>query len=142
MLIAQHDSYALNRNNYRLYREPDSRRFTMIPHGIDGSFSRNTIPLIPPPERILTRAVLESPEGLTRYKERMAALYTNLFKVDVISNRVDAASSRLAAAARNEQERTNFIAQATRFIRKVRERHENVTAQLADLPNAVPEPGR
>jgi spore coat protein CotH len=40
MLIAQHDSYALNRNNYRLYREPDSHRFTVIPHGIDGSFTR------------------------------------------------------------------------------------------------------
>jgi spore coat protein CotH len=67
MLIAQHDSYALNRNNYRLYREPDSRRFTMIPHGIDGSFTRNAIPLLPPADCVLTRAVLESPEGLERY---------------------------------------------------------------------------
>lgn len=142
MLIAQHDSYALNRNNYRLYREPDSRRFMMIPHGIDGSFSRNTMPLLPPCDRILTRAVLEPPEGLVRYKERVATLYTNIFKLDVISNRVHIASSRLASAARNEQERSNFVAQATRFIRKVGERHENVTAQLAELRNTGAEPAK
>lgn len=140
MLIAQHDSYALNRNNYRLYREPDSQRFTMIPHGIDGSFTRNTIQLIPPADRVLTRAVLEPSEGLERYKQRVTALYTNIFKLDVISNRVHAASSRLAAAARNEHERTNFLAQGARFIRKVRERHENVTAQLADLTSPLPGP--
>jgi len=140
MLIAQHDSYALNRNNYRLYREPDSRRFTMIPHGIDGSFTRNTIRLVPPADRVLTRAVLESPEGLEGYKQRVVVLYTNMFKLDVISNRVHAASSRLASAARNEQERTNFLAQATRFIRKVQERHENVTAGLADLTRPLPGP--
>jgi spore coat protein H len=133
MLIAQHDSYALNHNNYRIYREPDSRRFTMIPHGIDGSFTRNTIPLVPPPQYILTRAVVQSPEGLARYKERVATLYTNVFKLDVISNRVQVASSRLTAAARNEQERTNFVAQAARFNRKVKERHDGVTAQLAEL---------
>ena len=130
MLIAQHDSYALNRNNYRIYREPDSPRFTMIPHGIDGSFTQNMIPLVPPPTRILTRAVLEPSEGLARYKERLAALYTNFFKLDVISNRVHAASSRLANATRNEQERSNFVAQAARFVRKVKERHENVTLQV------------
>jgi hypothetical protein len=44
------------------------------------------------------------------------------------------------AVARNEQERTNFLAQAPRFIRKVRERHENVTAQLADLTGPLPGP--
>ena len=140
MLIAQHDSYALNRNNYRLYREPDSQRFTMIPHGIDGSFTRNTIQLIPPADRVLTRAMLEPSEGLERYKQRVTALYTNIFKLDVISNRVHAASSRLAAAARNEHERTNFLAQGARFIRKVRERHENVTAQLADFTSPLPGP--
>jgi spore coat protein CotH len=140
MLIAQHDSYALNRNNYRLYREPDSRRFTMIPHGIDGSFTRNTIPLLPPADCVLTRAVLESPEGLERYRRRVTTLYTSIFKMDVISNRVHAASSRLAAAARHEQERTNFLAQATRFIRNVQERHENVTAQLADIAGPLPGP--
>ena len=131
MLIAQHDSYALNRNNYRLYREPDSHRFTMIPHGIDGSFTQNTISVFPPLARILTRAVLEPPEGMARYKERLATLYTNVFRLDVISNRVHIASSRLAAAARHDDERSNVVAQATRFTRKVTERHENVTTQLA-----------
>jgi len=136
MLIAQHDSYALNQNNYRIYREPDSRRFTMIPHGIDGSFTQNAIPLVPPRSRILTRAVLEPPEGLARYKERVATFYTNVFKLDVISNRVHAASSRLAAAARSEQERSNFVARAGRFFRKVEERHANVTAELERLAMA------
>jgi len=43
MLIAQHDSYPLNRNNYRIYHDPVSDRFVMIPHGIDGTFTENNL---------------------------------------------------------------------------------------------------
>jgi len=33
VMIAQHDSYPFNRNNYRIYHDPASRQFVMIAHG-------------------------------------------------------------------------------------------------------------
>jgi len=92
MLIAQHDSYALNHNNYRLYRDSTSGRFTMIAHGIDGSFTQNMMPIVPPPRYVLTRGILEMPEGRQLYQERVATLFTNVFKLEVMTNRIQTAS--------------------------------------------------
>jgi hypothetical protein len=132
MLIAQHDSYALNHNNYRLYRDPTSGRFTMIAHGIDGSFSQNAMPIVPPTKYILTRAVLETPEGQKLYRERFATLFTNVFKVEAMTNRIQSAAARLYAAALAEHERTNIVGRTASFTRRILERYDNVTKQLAD----------
>jgi spore coat protein CotH len=132
MLIAQHDSYALNHNNYRLYRDPTSGRFTMIAHGIDGSFTQNAMPIVPPMKYILTRAILETPEGQKLYRERLATLFTNVFKPEVMTNRIQSAAARLHAAALSEQERTNIVGRTASFTRRILERYDNVTRQLAD----------
>ena len=137
MLIAQHDSYALNHNNYRLYRDPDSGRFTMIAHGIDGSFTQNTMPIDPPPRYILAKAIMETPETRRLYRERIGNLFTNVFKLDVMTNRLHTAGARLSGAATNENERTNITARTVRFIDRVRERHHNVSQRLA-APAAAP----
>jgi spore coat protein H len=131
MLIAQHDSYALNHNNYRLYRDPDSGRFTMIAHGIDGSFTQNTMPIDPPPRYILAKAIMETPETRRLYRERIGHLFTNVFKLDVMTNRLHAAGARLYQGAINEYERTNITARTIRFVDRVKERHQNVSQQLA-----------
>jgi spore coat protein H len=130
MLIAQHDSYALNHNNYRLYRDPDSGRFTMIAHGIDGSFTQNAMPIDPPPKYILAKAVMETAETQRIYRERIGHLFTNVFKLDVMTNRLAAAGARLREAAINEYERTNIAARTLRFIDRVKERHNHVSQQL------------
>jgi spore coat protein H len=135
MLIAQHDSYALNHNNYRLYRDPDSGVFVMIAHGIDGSFTQNTMPIVPPPKYILTKALLETPESRQLYRERVATLFTNVFKLGVMTNRLQAAGTRLSQNAANESERTNILGRTARFIDRVKERHANVAQQLRTPSN-------
>jgi spore coat protein H len=137
MLIAQHDSYALNHNNYRLYRDPDSSRFVMVAHGIDGSFTQNAMPIVPHPKYILTKAILETPESRRLYLERVGTLFTNVFKLDVMTNRLQAAGTRLSQGATNENERTNILARTARFVDRVKERHVNVAQQLATARNAA-----
>lgn len=137
MLIAQHDSYALNRNNYRLYRDPDSGRFAMIAHGIDGSFTQNAMPIEPPPKYLLGKAIVETTEGRQLYRERLGTLFTNVFKLDVMTNRLHTAGARLYQAAINEHERTNITGRTARFIDRVKERYHNVSQQLA-MPVAAP----
>jgi spore coat protein H len=139
MLIAQHDSYVLNRNNYRLYHDPDSGRFVMIAHGIDGSFTQNAMPIVPPPRYILAKAVLETTEGRELYRERFGTLFTNVFKLDVMTNRIHAAVARLEAAAINENERTNITGRANGMVGRVVERHQSVLRQLtAPRPATAP----
>ncbi len=131
LLSAQHDSYPLNRNNFRLYRDPDADRFVMIPHGIDGSFSRNNMSIQPPTTYLLTRAVLELPEGQERYRRRVGELFTNVFDLQRITNRVRDATERLTASAANESERIARREGANAMLRRVARRLQYVSDQLA-----------
>ncbi|MGH8244891.1 MAG: CotH kinase family protein [Gammaproteobacteria bacterium] len=70
MFIGHTDGYAMNRNNYRLYHDPATQRFTMIPHGLDWGFANAGAPVHPPTTSIITHAVLGTPEGQARYCER------------------------------------------------------------------------
>jgi hypothetical protein len=132
MLSAQHDSYPLNRNNYRLYHDPASDRFSMIAHGIDGSFSRNSTSLMPPLKYILTRGVLEPTAGRQLYRERVGTLFTNLFTRELFTNRIQTALIRLQGAAHSQTERTNLVAQADSFLHRIGQRIDNVARQLTE----------
>jgi hypothetical protein len=137
MLIAQHDSYPLNRNNYRIYHDPASDRFVMIPHGIDGTFTENNLSIRPPSKYILAKSVLEPAAGRQFYRQRLANLFSNVFKIDVMTNRIDAAAQRLEAAADDEAERARIALRTASFVRRVTLRHERVAKQLGQ-----PEPSR
>jgi hypothetical protein len=137
MLIAQHDSYVFNRNNYRLYHDPASNRFTMIPHGIDGTFRDNSVSIRPPAKYVLTRSVLESTRDREIYRERVSSLFTNIFKLEAISNRVEVACAKLREAVRSDQERTNLMRHSSNFLQRVALRHARVAEQLSQ-----PEPPR
>jgi hypothetical protein len=131
ILSAQHDSYPLNNNNYRLYHDPNTDRFIMLPHGIDGSFSQITMPIEPPRKYVLTRAVMELPEGQQLYRRRLAEVFTNVFNLEQITNRVRQATGRLLSAATDETERAARQTAAASMLRRVARRHQNVANQLA-----------
>src|SRR5262245_14217706 len=131
MLISQHDSYPLNRNNYRLYHDPGSDRFVMIPHGCDGTFSRSSLPILPPQKYLLTRALLEIPEGSQLFLGRVRVLFPSVFKPDLMTGRLDEAARRMAAAAVDEPERASISQRTASFLRRVKRRHESVARQLA-----------
>src|SRR5258705_1876768 len=95
MFVAHTDGYALNRNNYRLYHHPQTGRFTMIPHGLDWGFQNAGAPVQPPPNSIITRAVLGTPEGRKAFRERRSQLFTQLYRLDLFSNRVESAVAKL-----------------------------------------------
>lgn len=136
MFIAHTDGYAMNRNNYRLYHDPGTGRFTMIAHGADWGFANGGAPVRPPTGSLLTRAVLSVPEGRRLYHERARALFTNVFRLETLSNRVSAAIQRLQAAARNDAEAKQFAGYGAEMNRRVAARHETVTRQMA-----LPDPG-
>jgi hypothetical protein len=130
MLLCHWDGYTLNRNNWRIFHDLDSNRMVFIPHGLDQLFGagRQFDPgsLVTPQHLsgAVASAVLGTPEGHRKYRERVGQLYTNVFKVDEILARVDevarGVSSELAEShpqiAKTLQQRAGSLKQ--RIIRR------------------------
>jgi hypothetical protein len=135
MFVAHTDGYALNRNNYRLYHDPSTGRFTMITHGLDWGFLNSGAPVRPPYNSIITRAVLGTPAGREAFNVRQRELFTNLFRVDVLSNRVAAAVARLKSAARDTNEARQFAGYGQDMLNRIVTRFQIVSNKLA-----APEP--
>ncbi len=137
MFTSHTDGYAMNRNNYRLYHDPKGDRFVFLAHGIDWGFAATTHPIRPPRNSLVTRAVLESPEGQRQFKERTRQLFTNVFQLDVLTNRVNAAVARLTAAARQPAEAAEFARCGAEMQARLIARHQNLLEQL-NAPEPVP----
>ncbi len=128
------DGYALNRNNYRIYHNPDTGRFTFIGHGVDWAFGNTGVSMQPPPSALVTKAVITSPEGAKLFKERRLTLFTNIFQLDVLTNRVNAAVGRLVSQARNTNEAKEFFRYGTDMNNRLVARWKNITNQLYAPP--------
>lgn len=83
------DGYSLDKNNYRLYNDPGTNQIVFIPHGFDQLFGKPKGPLFPEWKGLLTKAILDTPEGKAKYKERMSKLMSSAFKTDMITNRIN-----------------------------------------------------
>ena len=130
MFTAHTDGYAMNRNNYRIYNDPTTGRFTFIPLGVDWAFQNIGVAVRPPMSSIVTRAVLETPEGRRRYSERLREIFSNHFKLEVLSNRIDAALVRLKQSALDGNEAKQFDQCAAEMRNRVTARHAHITKLL------------
>lgn len=130
MFTSHTDGYAIARNNYRLYHDPTTGRIVFITLGVDWGFGNTGLSIRPPMSSIVTRAVLQTSYGRKAYRERLGQLYTNIFKVDVLTNRVNEAVARLKAAARNPDEAKEFDAYGASMRNRIVQRHRSVTEQI------------
>ncbi len=131
-LFASHtDGYARNRNNYRLYHDPSTGRFNFLVHGLDWAYADTGVSIDPPRSSIITKAVIQTPQGRQLYRERLRELYTNVFRVDVMTNRVSLAVANLKRAARNENEAREFENYGNEMRNRIVTRHRNIAEQLA-----------
>ncbi len=89
------DGYALKRNNYRVYHDPEADKIVFFPHGMDQMFWEANGPLFPNMEGLVARKVLETTEGHRRYRARMSELLTNVFKIEVLTNRINELQARI-----------------------------------------------
>src|SRR4029077_21263576 len=84
----------------------------------------------PPKNSIITKAVLQTPQGRKLYRERVRQLYTNIFRVDIMTNRVNDAVAYLKAAARNPNEEKEFGNCGTEMCNRIVARAKNIAEQL------------
>jgi hypothetical protein len=136
MFVGHTDGYTLNRNNYRIYHDPFSDHFVFITHGLDWGFANTGVSIRPPLNSIVVRAVLDTREGAARYRERVRDLFTNAYKVTVLTNRVNDVAAKLKAAARNPAEAKEWENQAAGMRDRIVQRAANIAGQLA-VPEAL-----
>src|SRR5258706_5282341 len=134
MLIAHWDGYTLHTNNYRFYHDPKSDKMVFIAHGLDAVFIRPNVSVQPPVRSTVSRALFSTPEGRRIYEERLRALYTNVFRLEVISNRMEQALNKLRAADLPPAELANIENKAAKMRSRIEHRAARVGEQLAGGP--------
>jgi hypothetical protein len=130
------DGYAIKKNNWRLYHDPDSGRFTFFPHGLDQMFWESNGPIFPGMEGLVARAVLQTTEGRRRYLARMSELLRDVFKVEVLTNRVNELATKIrpVLAERNPQVARSHDQEVAVLCDRIVQRARGIQQQL-ELPN-------
>ena len=84
------DGYTMRINNYRVFCNHKTGKVTFLPHGLDNIFAEPTDPLIPETKGQVSKALLETPEGMKRYRRRFAELRAGLLKKEDLYKKIDA----------------------------------------------------
>jgi hypothetical protein len=92
------DGYAMKRNNYRVYHEPTTDKIVFFPHGMDQMFWVPDGPIFPGMEGLVAKAVVTTPEGKRRYRECVGTLFTNVFRIELLTNRISQVQARIRPA--------------------------------------------
>ena len=133
IMLGHRDGYCLARNNFRVYHDLDTGKMVFFPHGMDQLLGTADLPWQPSLAGLVAKAVMDSPEGKQRYAATFATLFTNLFKPDALSKRVD----QLALALRpclSGREWTDLRAEAARVQERIVQRHFALQEQLGRPP--------
>jgi spore coat protein H len=133
------DGYAMNHNNWRLFHDQAANKLVFFPHGLDQMFGvERTTPecsIFPRWSGRVARAVLSTPEGKRRYIERMSELYTNVWHVQAILQRVDqlAAVIRPVIAETSGSAARYFADEVRDLKQRISERDQSLRQQLASI---------
>ena len=80
------------------------------------------------------RAVLSTPEGQKLYTERVGTLFTNIYKVPVITNRMAQALTKIRGGGLPADDLVRLEGRAGLLQKRIELRAANVAAQLAGIP--------
>ncbi len=130
MLTCHWDGYAIHTNNYRIYHDPATDKFAFITHGIDWAFRRPYISIQPPMKSIVGRAVLTTAEGQKLYQERIGTLFTNVFRVALITNRMEVALEKIRRLNLSDKQMASIERRAIWLRQQIVARSTSVANQL------------
>jgi spore coat protein H len=135
VLTVHWDGYGINKNNYQIYHNPVTDKLVMFPHGMDNMFQVPTWSWRPSMPGLLARAVLLTPQGQTRYQERISIIATNEGRAQVLTNRLNeiAALLRPAIAERKAADLKDWERQVAGLRERIVARLQNLSEQLAGL---------
>jgi hypothetical protein len=106
IMICHRDGYCLARNNFRIYDNPETRKMVFFPQGMDQLFGKSDLPWKPHLAGMVAQSLMETTEGRLRYETRFGTLFTNLFAVDKLTNRVNQIVGSLRPYLKREEFRS------------------------------------
>lgn len=131
------DGYSTYGHNFRLYHDPESRGLVFIPNDLDRMFKECRTSLLQPGfSALVSKAMVETPQGRQRYTERCAWLATNVFNLEKLTNQVNELSDRLRpalASLRPESVKT-FDAEVNQVRERLRRRAEAIQKEFGADP--------
>jgi hypothetical protein len=136
-MMCDWDGYALNRNNYRIYNDPVSRKIVFMPHGLDQMFgvmrASTDMPLFPRMSGLVARGLLQTAQGRRQYREQIVRLMDSVYKVDALTNRAWqlAAQLRPALAERGPEAVRSHEREVRALCARITARAENIRDQLS-----------
>jgi spore coat protein H len=93
-LTGDWDGYDRNKNNYRLYFPPNAAKAVFIPHGFDQLWQNPGEGLLPGWNGMLSKAILEHPDGKKKLFVALKELVEKQFKLDDLNKRIDEWAAR------------------------------------------------
>jgi spore coat protein H len=133
ILVGHWDGYTIHTNNYRLYHDPTSDKMVFITHGLDWAFRRPNMSIQPPLKSLVGRALFQTSEGGRLFRERVGTLYTNVYRVPVITNRMQQALARVRSAGLTPMELAKVERTAASIRERIELRGKRVEEQLAGI---------
>lgn len=136
------DGYPLKPNNYRIYHDPERDKMVFIPSGMDQMFGDLNFSVMPGFSAIVSRALIDTPEGKKRYLERFRTIMKDCFKVEELVKKLDDAEKRLqpALAAVDPNAGRGLKNHVDRLRSAIRQRAKIVETQLANYQSSVGKP--
>lgn len=121
VMLADWDGYPLNRNNYRVYFRKRDGRAVFLPHGMDQLFERSSMELDSGWTGAVASGLFDTPEGQALYQTRCREVFTNVFRLERMTNAIARAVAALKPAQPDIADRAaDLESQITRRVRNLR----------------------
>jgi hypothetical protein len=132
IVLCHWDGYSFNRNNYRIYENPETGKFHFILHGMDQMFGDANWPMQRDPGGQVGAVLWRRPEVRERYWIQAADIYEKVLKTVDWPTRVEEHGRRLMAALKPDQAKA-YEPKVTEARNRVAERLKKVR-ELMEAP--------
>lgn len=138
MMACHWDGYVANRNNYRIYFPPDSKRAWFLPHGMDQMFQDPGFQTFGQTPAIVSSSVRSNPEWNDQFRQRVAKLLP-LFDADHLAGRVQQLHQKLRPTLieLNPDGIAEIDEQIAQLQNRLHERFRCIAQQLTEPDPAV-----
>jgi spore coat protein H len=132
MITCDWDGYPRNRNNYRIYGDPKTKKLVFFASGLDQMFNDVNLTIFPDYQGVLAKAVIETKEGRKRYLARLGELLKKALKADELAKKLEAAAKPVQAALKDTDKNLarDMPKHAKNVAATIKQRLANVEKQL------------
>ncbi len=89
VMLCHWDGYTFATHNYRVYQDLPSGRMVFLPHDFDFMLEDPAVPVLPGANGMVSACILKAAPSRKLYQERFGTLFTNIFVVPALTQRID-----------------------------------------------------